>query len=533
MFPVTTVYAVKDLSLAGKSVHTSASRARLAGVGGIDFRQLTPLPGEFVPQELGQEAPALVEDALGEPSVGLHHIADLELLDHDGAVALGVVVAELMAEVLSLSPHTSVKVSNANLRFLSVLRSFLSSRNTLLSASKTLEGFAIEAGRLDQLPVRIRDHVRDASVDGHDRFSLRLRGFDFDQTDDRDKPLIPVPLESTGLGRTFERTVGNSSKVSQLGKPDDVSVKSPSLRVRLAESDEISASLLPTRALTELFEAALPSLVQLDEELRANVAGNVCKPRKLFPKVSQFVDLIESRGKDALVARARQTKKPLLVCEVPQEPQGGLPLTEPLDLRGYRVDPIAERLACDHERHYAVGLRCRQGTFARVDTSSTTSTLTWSSSQSIRGRSSRLGFSRSCGRAGGGYVATSRARWSSRTSSPTTFTFWSSTLRRLLSQFSSTRSRACPLGGSGRRTSQRFSGCSGDPTFGAQATARSLAEEPRLKLSSVTSKSRRETAVRTLVAFPTRSLSLCWSSPTLMGAVPPRPEGRGFPANIR
>jgi hypothetical protein len=54
-----------------------------------------------------------------------------------------------------------------------------------------------------------------------------------------------------------------------------------------------------------------------------------------------------------------------------------------------------------------------------------------------------------------------------------------------------------------------------------------------LKLSSGTSKSKRETGRRTLAVFPTRSLSHCWNPPTPRGAVPPRPKGRGFPAEIR
>ena len=70
-------------------------------------------------------------------------------------------------------------------------------------------------------------------------------------------------------------------------------------------------------------------------------------------------------------------------------------------------------------------------------------------------------------------------------------------------------------------------------TSGVQAIAWSLAEGRRLKLSSGTSKSKRETGRRTLAVFTTRSLSHCWNPPTPRGAVPPRPEGRGFPAEIR
>ena len=53
------------------------------------------------------------------------------------------------------------------------------------------------------------------------------------------------------------------------------------------------------------------------------------------------------------------------------------------------------------------------------------------------------------------------------------------------------------------------------------------------KSSSGTSKSKLETAVRTLAVFQTRSLQCYLSPPTPRGAVPPRPKGRGFPAEIQ
>ena len=51
MFPVTTVYAVKDLSLAGQSIYAPTGRARLRGVRGVNFHQLPSLPGELVGSE--------------------------------------------------------------------------------------------------------------------------------------------------------------------------------------------------------------------------------------------------------------------------------------------------------------------------------------------------------------------------------------------------------------------------------------------------------------------------------------------------
>ena len=281
MFQVIAVDAKKDLSLARENVHTPAGRARLAGVVGVNLPQYSSSPGELVGEELGQEAPALVKYSSCEAPVGLHHVADLQVLNHNRAVALGVVVTELVAEVLSLSSDLAVQVGNTSLRFLPVLRSFLSSSDCLLSASKTLESLAVEAGAFEEQTIRIGNHVGDTTVDGHDGFSLRLRGLDFDQADNRDEPLIPVSLERAGFGHAFGGAVNHGSKVSQLGEADNAPVELPSLRVWFAQAKGVQPLSLPARALTEFLEAALPSLVQLDEELRTDVARNVSKPRKL------------------------------------------------------------------------------------------------------------------------------------------------------------------------------------------------------------------------------------------------------------
>ena len=365
MFPVTTVDTQEDLTLAGESVHAPTSRARLRRVGGVNFRQLTPLPGELVGEELGQEAPTLIEDSTCESSVGLHHVADLQILNHDRAVALGVVVAELVTEVLTLSPDLAVQVGNTGLRFLSVLRSFLPSRDRLLSTRKPLESLAVEAWGLEEQAVRVRDYIRDTSVDGYDRFSLRLRGFDFNQADNRDEPLIPVPLEGAGLRLAFEGSVNDGSDVAELGEADDIAIQSPGFGMRFTQPERVNPLPLPPRTLSELLEASLPRLVQLNEKLGANVTRNISEPGEIPTKLCQFVDLVEGGGVDPLPFGSGESRPPLLIREVPQEPQGRFPMTEPRDLRGRRVDAIAESLACDHERHCAIGLSCRQGTFAQ------------------------------------------------------------------------------------------------------------------------------------------------------------------------
>ena len=169
MFPVTTVDTKKHLSLAGQMIDAATSRARLRGVMGIDLPQHSAFPCQLVLEELCQEAPPSIENTSGESSVGLHHVADLQILNHDRTVALDVVVTELMTKVLPLSSDLSVQVGNAELRFLPVFRSFLPSGDSTLSASKPLQTLLVEARGRNDLAVRIRNGVNHASVDSNDR----------------------------------------------------------------------------------------------------------------------------------------------------------------------------------------------------------------------------------------------------------------------------------------------------------------------------------------------------------------------------
>src|SRR5271166_6564363 len=534
MVTVPTVDAEKHLSLAGESVHTSANRARLARVVSRNFSEHTPMPGELVGEELSQEAPTLIEDTSGKSSFDLHHVADLQILNHDRAVALSVVMAELVAEVLPLPPYLAVEAGDTRLCFSLILRSLLSPGYSPLGASKPLENLAVEAGGLEEQAVRVGDHVGDTTVDGHDGFSLRLRGLEFDQTDNRYEPLIPVPLESTGLGHAFEGAVDHGTKVPQLGEANNAPIQSPSFGVRLAQPERVDPLSLPTRTPSELLEAALPSLVQLDEKLSAYVARDICQPRKLPTKLCQFVDLIERGWEDPLVSWTGETKKTLLIREVPQEPQGGFPLTEPRDLRGCRVDAVAERLTCDHERSNTIGLSCCH----------------WSVMLSMDFRTCRHVV----------YNLNAHLvfipKYRRRVISSRVFESW----REVCVHFESmlVESNFEPdhvhllvkyppkvalsvlvnslKGVSARRIRQanfpEVQRALCGPHFWSPSYCVVSCGGRLSKSSSGTSKSKLETAVRTLAVFQTRSLQCYLSQPTPRGAVPPRPKGLGFPAEI-
>jgi hypothetical protein len=348
MLPVTAMDAPEHLSLAGQRIDAPTGRARLRAVGGVNLRQLPPLPCQLVGEEFSEQAPTLIEDASGEPSVSPHHVADLKVLDHDGAVALGVVVTELVTEVFPLPPNLSMQVGDTKLCFLSVLGSFLPLRNGALCAGESLEGLAVEVRGLEEQPVRVRDHVRYASVDGNDGLDLRKGVGNFNLADNRGEPLIAVSLERAGFGVAFDGSVNDGSKVAELWKTNGASVQPPSFRVRLTKPEEVSSSLLPSRSPHYALETTLPSLVEFNEKLSTHVSRNISQPRKLFAKLGQFVDLVEGGWKDPLISWAGVAHLPLLKSEVPQPAKSTFPFSVPLDLSFSRIDAVAERLTGEH-----------------------------------------------------------------------------------------------------------------------------------------------------------------------------------------
>ena len=63
MLTVTAVDAEKHLPLSGQAADASAFTTGLGAVSRPHFSKLPTFPGELVLEELGQEAPALIEDA--------------------------------------------------------------------------------------------------------------------------------------------------------------------------------------------------------------------------------------------------------------------------------------------------------------------------------------------------------------------------------------------------------------------------------------------------------------------------------------
>lgn len=145
-----------------------ASVASLRGVGGGNFDKRSPGPCEFVTQALNKFAPSCIEDASGKSAVRADHVTDLEFLDDDCAVALGIGSAEIMNEMFALSPNLAVDASNAEFGFFSVLGPFLPARDVALCASKPLHCSGVEAWRLDDCTIGVGNDVGHSAVERND-----------------------------------------------------------------------------------------------------------------------------------------------------------------------------------------------------------------------------------------------------------------------------------------------------------------------------------------------------------------------------
>ena len=298
------------------SVDPSACAACLRAVGGWDLDERAPRPLELVAEHRSEAGPSRIGDAAR--TVAAHHAGDVELLDHDHAVALGVPVTEDVKEVLALPTDLAVQDGDADLCLFSVLGSFLATGDGTLCVSKPPHGGLVEARGGDEATVRVGDRVDYAAVDGDDGARARGRVRNLDLTDDRGEPLTTgLLLEGAGLSCALEWAVDDGAHGTELREVKRRAVEAPALRVRRANRKNVTTLVLPPWGASELLEAALPSFVQFDKALCGDVARHSSEPRKLGAKIGEFVDLVE-RSRVALIALGpRQAHAPLLVGKVP------------------------------------------------------------------------------------------------------------------------------------------------------------------------------------------------------------------------
>jgi hypothetical protein len=283
----------------------------------------------------------------GEVTV-LGHASDVELFDDHCAVAISVGGRQLVQNVGTLAPHLAVEAHDANLGLLSVFRSFLTAGDGPLGSGETRERSVENCRIWNETAVGIGKQIGNATIYGDDGLVAMCRISDVDFADNRSEPLVAVATNSAGFGFAFERSVHDDAEVAELGEVESSFIEMKSFWMRFCQTDKIAPFVLPSRGAPEFFEAALPRLVEFDEELRAHVAGNICQPRQFGAECRQIVDLIESCREASLVARASEAHAALLICEIPEKAQAGLPLCKSSRLLGSWVNAELVSLADEH-----------------------------------------------------------------------------------------------------------------------------------------------------------------------------------------
>src|ERR1700745_3596967 len=333
-------------------VNATAVAACLRTIRGRNFNKLSSVPRELVAQHARERRPSGVINTACKTSACFDHVADLKFLDHDGAVVIGVAVTECVQEMFTLATHFTVQSHYADLRLLSVFRSFLASRDDTLGMRETLRSNTQMTRRFDDSAVGVSHYVNYTAIDRDNRF-LALRGRDnFKFAHDRCKPLITVAFDRASLRRAFELSMYDGTNWSDFRKVQYIAIEPPDLRMRFTQSGNITPLALPMGLARKFFKAALPCFIQFDEELDPDITRNVCKPKQFRAQFGQFICLVEDRQVDAITLWTRITNQTLFVGEVPEETKCVAPAVKPFSLLDRRVDSEAKYLVNDTEAEY-------------------------------------------------------------------------------------------------------------------------------------------------------------------------------------
>ena len=330
------------------NVYVLARVAGLRGVGGRNFDKCSARARELVSQKLCKSSPSDRTNTTSEPSADAHHVLRMQRLYDNDAVTIGIRRRETVQSMIALTSNLSTKAHDTHLRLFSIFRPFLSSRDNTLCMRKTTHGMFVEARILDNFAVTVCDDVHDATIDSDDGRGSWNGGWHLKLTHDAHEPLIAILAERACFWLTFNWPMYDDAHGAKFWEMEPLAAESPSLRMRLTERKLVTPLTLPTWSVCKFLEAALPRMVQLNEELIAHVARNLCKPRKLSSKIRQLVDLIERCRVSPFALRASVSKEPLLMCEVPQKTQSVLPSSHAQHLRRVRVDTETKCLANQH-----------------------------------------------------------------------------------------------------------------------------------------------------------------------------------------
>jgi hypothetical protein len=359
MVQVTTARTAESLTMARIRIDMFASKACLRAVGCWNFNKLPSTPQELVAEHLCEFAPASPSNVASEVRV-LNHATDIEPLNHDSSVALGIVMRELMQQMFTLPSHLAMDTSNASICFLPVLGSFLSSGSNTLCPGESSESLFEMLWIRNEFAIRISKQIRDPAIKSNDWLGTFLRLNYVDLAHETCKPLVSIASNGTGLWFTFQRAMIDTPSASNLRKTQISSVESPGLWVWLAKTKNISVFALPVGRLSESFETSLPRLIEFDEKLSANIARDICQPRNFSSELSQFLDLIESCRIATLQLWPGVSHSPLFVSEIPEPTQSMLPRRQSLDLSWRWIDAKAKALVYQHVLQYTLACDTRK-----------------------------------------------------------------------------------------------------------------------------------------------------------------------------
>lgn len=346
------------LAPATARVDHAAIGARLRAVRRRDLDHRAALGHDLVAQHRHEAAPAAVEDRAVEPGLLAHpraglfgratcargHAADVQSLDDDRAVALGVERRLAVQDGVALPARLPLQAGHDGPRLLLVLRPLLAARDGALRA-RELFADALERSRVrHDAAVGIGEQVDHAAVDRDGGLRARERVGLLELDGHAREPGVAVADERAGLRRAAWRPVHDGRHGAELRKHHGATatLALDTEGLRCDDGRAVAALALPARRAAEPLEAALPRLVELDEQLRTQVAWNVREPRQFGAQGGQLVDLVERRGIARVgLAAPLVGHQPLLVGEIPQEPQRVFPRGQALRLRRRRIDAVA------------------------------------------------------------------------------------------------------------------------------------------------------------------------------------------------
>jgi hypothetical protein len=353
MLFMTTSSAVEHrLREATHLVDVSADGTRLRGVSRVDLANFTTKRDDLVLAELNELSPSgrlntPVETFLLRTTCAAH-VPDLQLLDEDDALVLGVPLRLDVQKMFTLTTDLAMNSHHSDLRLLSVLGSFLLPGDVSLRSREPFLGEFQMSRVLDDASVRVGEEVNAATIDADGCFRGRDCIRDLDLAHDRAEPLVTVALDRANLLLSFDGSVNDGTNVSDLWKAKRFFVEMKLHRVRLGEANHISIFSLPTRFVSNSLETPLPRQVEINECLSLNIARNVSKPYVLRAQTSQLIDLVEGCEVATVSTRMCETNESLLECDVPEEAQSVTPSIQPSNLLNSWIYTVTKTFVDDH-----------------------------------------------------------------------------------------------------------------------------------------------------------------------------------------